>query len=247
VSIILDALRKAEEDKKLQQPSPEIDIEQQILSHEKETRQESPSPLNKKFMVAGALALTGLAVFGIYSLMGGPKKERPVEQALNMPPTPPSTVVANAKPAPTIAVAPPSESSPAPLTVVAAPPPPVKTAPAQSPVFVAPPPSDVALEGQKENTAQKVVEKAPSKAVFGPPDVETQHQVIPSKGAAFSLEGIIFHPDPDKRMAIMHLGVGGNEATVRIGDSLGTWLVKDIELDKVTLLYNDKRIVLKLE
>lgn len=71
--------------------------------------------------------------------------------------------------------------------------------------------------------------------------------MIPNEGDSFALEGIIFHADPDKRLAIMRIGANGNEATVRIGDTLGSWLVGDIQLDKVTFSNQAKTVVLKLE
>ncbi|MBI3581935.1 MAG: hypothetical protein HY098_07680 [Nitrospinae bacterium] len=266
MSIILDALRKAEEEKKLQQPSPEIDIKGQILNKDETTRKGRPAPVNKAVLAGFVLAITGLAALGIYSSVTALRKEKPVEEALETRVAAPSPTVAKTAPAqeearvaPTpapTAVAtpsspPPAQTAPAPSVVAAAPaptvvatpasPPSAKTAPAPSVVAAAHPPAE------KATPTPKVAEKTPSKAVFGPPDVDTQHQVIPNQGASFALEGIIFHLEPDKRLAIMRVGTEGNEATVRIGDSLGTWLVKDIELDKVTFADHAKRIVLKID
>ncbi len=253
MSIILDALRKSEEEKKLQQSSPETDIKRQVLNNDRRTSQGRSSPLNRAVLAGFVLAITGLAALGIYSSLTALKKEKPVEQSLNMPVAARSPAVVKTAPAPTVVATPsspnPAKTAPAP-TVVATPSSrhPAKTAPAPS-VVAAPPPSEIAHKGKGGEAVQnsKVAEKTSSKVVFGPPDVDTQHQIIPNQGASFSLEGIIFHLDPDKRLAIMRVGTEGNEATVRIGDALGTWLVKDIELDKVTFSDNAKTIVLKID
>jgi hypothetical protein len=266
VSIILDALRKAEEERKLQQSSSRIDITRQILNNDKRASQGSSAPVNKAVLAGVAIAITGLAALGIYSSLTALRKEKPVRQASTAPVAAPSPTVVKTKPAPEdTRVAPP----PAP-TVAAAPsaPPKTKTAPAPSAAAAArtpaprvaahsaPPkaktasaPSEIAHKGQTGKAAQnsKVAEKTTSNAVFGPPDVDTQHQVIPNEGDSLALEGIIFHADPDKRLAIMRIGANGNEATVRIGDTLGSWLVGDIQLDKVTFSDHAKTVVLKLE
>jgi len=238
VSIILDALRKAEEERKMQKSSPEFDIKRQILNKDKRTGQGASPQVNKAVLAGVALAITGLAALGIYSSLTALKKEKPVRQASTAPVAAPSQVVVKTKPAPEGArVAPPQAP-----TVVAPPstPPKAKTAPArsvaasrtqaprvfaapsaqppaktaQAPSVVAAPPhrSEIAHKDQKGKAVQdtKVAERTPSNPVFGPPDADTQHQVIPNEGDSFSLEGIIFHADPDKRLAIMRIGSNGN-------------------------------------
>lgn len=156
MSIILDALRKAEEEKKLQQSSQKIDITRQILNSDKRASQGSSSPVNKAVLAGVAIAITGLAALGIYSSLTALKKERPVERASTAPGAAPSPVV-KTKPAPEDArVAPPPAQ-----TVVAAPsaPPKAKTAPAPSAAAVARTPAPKAAAGHS----------VPPKAKTAPP------------------------------------------------------------------------------
>jgi hypothetical protein len=332
MSLIYDALRKAEEDRKHQQPPSELDMEKKILEDLRSPRREQDGYGIKLALGAVGAGVAALAVFGAYSFFAGHERNtetvqtKIVETKQHIPPPPPTaqTVVVTPAPvppsvkmpsgtatdhgslppsAPNVAVAtaspvivkmsPPSpkviSATPAKVAVVAkavapkviAPTPaPRQTAPIElanvstvTPTFVLPPAQEAVQEkgatSQKPPTAKMPsgtatdhgslppTAKMPAgkgEAVFGPPDdIETEdansnRQIIPANRiTSLSLDGIIFHSDPDKRMAILRLNDSGSEATIRIGDKVGAWVVKDIDPNLVTLSDHGKKKLLKLD
>lgn len=254
MSFILDALKKAEEEKKLLQKSPQqIDIKEEVFADGK-PRSSGIFHVTKKALVSAAvLVLVVLATFGAVSLFsGGGKSPQPSEQAL--------IAVPETKPAPAPSatpVPPPVQTAPSAVSAPQPAPPPVQTAepvaakpqpvPTERPAAVSKPVKKTEQSQAPRVTAQpKAVEKNERKAPVDSVRVASAKKEIKEPSApSISLEGITFHPNPDERKASLKLGK--EKSTVKVGDAVGAWLVKEIGLDSVTVQDHEKQLVLKLQ
>jgi hypothetical protein len=275
MSIILDALRRVEDEKKFQQPH-NIDIKQKVLG-DKTVQKTGFSPnTNLALMGVGFLVVTVITGALAYYVVTGMNVSKKETAEIAAPTARAEGNVAMAKntepvvnPAPVM-----EKSAPADLTepsgrgmeqertsrlsqatgvmagkneALSAVEKPARTVRRERPtqgeaVFEETP----AIPSSRQN--QKVIS-----AGSEPSGVQLATQTAPepssTKGVpatAVSLEGIIFHTDPERRSAIVRVG-GGAGLLVKIGDLVGSLKVSNIEKEKVVVVENGRKTELRMD
>jgi len=272
MSIILDALRKVEQEKRLQQ-QPQIDIKQRLLQEKRIIEQISPFA-NRMILGGLVVAVLASAVFGVYRMA----------TVTTMPP--PAPVAQNPARVEPIAVKPPEK---APVAAPVEPNPQIAATEAipeerevnlmVSRTLAERPKAAVEPSGRgtkmeklpashkafyKEQVEKRAGSRESEEEVFPtraasplhrekqdviaagtePPAARKPAQAAP---ASVSLDGIIFHTDPLKRSALLRIASQDSSTLVKIGDIFGGHKVENIEQGKVALSFGGKSTELRLE
>ncbi|MBI5179129.1 MAG: hypothetical protein HZA04_07700 [Nitrospinae bacterium] len=260
MSIILDALRKVEQDKRLQK-QPQIDIKQRLLHDRKPGGGVLPFT-GRVIITCGLVALTAGVLYGSYALLtpGVPRAEAVAVQ---------SAAPVTAKPSapqvrPMVVVAP-AEEHVIDLTAVNKTPiakresrepmgrgiekerrPEKQMAMGRKQADKRAVPQYADEEEVSQETAARPVRREPMEtAGIEPSARRTPAQAAPAPSVV--LDGIIYHAEPDKRSALLRLRGQSSSSLVKIGDPFAGLKVESIEQSRVALSGGAAPVELKLE
>ncbi len=259
MSIILDALRKVEQEKRLQQ-HPQIDIKQRLLQDKKFTSNISPGT-NIMLLGVAAIVLFAATISGAYWLVNGngthatmpvPRSNAPVvavikqpEAAMPVSAAVPAEEVVNLTVAKTRAEKPGELREPSGRGIEKDRRPSSQPAPRYEQVEK--------RDWPRENEEEVFSDRAASPLHQGKKDVAagTEPPVARQRAQAAPvpvvLDGIIFHTDPTKRSALIRLASQPSSSLVKIGDEFGGYRIEIIDQNKVGISVGNKLVELRLE